>query len=91
MSFKSHDTELIWKGIFAKRLPTQIQEVIRRKLRYIDAAEDLDDLRTPPGNRLECLKGDLKGLYSIRVNDQWRILFSWQDNDAHDVELIDYH
>ena len=62
-----------------------------RKLVILDAAESLDDLRSPPGNRLEKLKGNRAGLHSIRINDQWRICFRWQDGDAHDVELVDYH
>jgi len=74
-----------------KGLPTQIQKRARAKLLAVDAAAILDDLRTPPGNRLEPLKGDRKGQHSIRINDQWRICFVWRDEDAWDVEIVDYH
>jgi proteic killer suppression protein len=72
-------------------LPTDIQQVARRKLRMLNNAASLDDLRIPPANRLEALKGDRKGRYSIRINDQWRICFRWKASDAHDVEIVDYH
>ena len=76
---------------FSRRLPQHIQRVARRKLLILDAAETLDDLRVPPGNRLEQLSGDREGQHSIRVNDQWRICFKWQRGDAHNVEIVDYH
>jgi proteic killer suppression protein len=68
-----------------------VQRVALRKLRMLDAAESLDDLRVPPGNRLERLRGDRQGQHSIRINDQWRICFRWRGDDAHDVEIVDYH
>lgn len=72
-------------------MPGDIQSVARRKLRMLNSAVNLDDLRIPPANRLEALKGNLKGLYSIRINDQWRICFRWSDADAQDIEIMDYH
>lgn len=90
-SFKGKDAESIWQGIVARRLPPNIQPVARRKLRMLHAAVGLDDLRIPPANRLEALKGNRKGQYSIRINDQWRICFRWKSGDAHDVEIADYH
>jgi proteic killer suppression protein len=72
-------------------LPADIQNVARRKLRMLNNVAILDDLRTPPANRLEALKGKRKGQYSIRINDQWRICFRWTGGDAHDVEIVDYH
>ena len=74
-----------------KRIPPNIVAVAIRKLDMLDAARNLDDLRMPPGNRLESLRGDLRGLYSIRINDQWRVIFRWADGDAHDVRIVDYH
>ena len=73
-----------------KRFPSQLRDVAQRKLQYLNAATALMDLRSPPGNRLEALKGQLAGYYSIRVNDQWRVLFRWQDG-AHEVQIVDYH
>lgn len=75
----------------SRRLPADIQRVARRKLRMLANASVLDDLRIPPANRLEALKGGRKGQFSIRINDQWRICFRWIDGDAHDVEIVDYH
>ena len=77
--------------LFLKRLPSDIQQVALRKLRMLNRAETLQDLRIPPANRLERLSGDREGEYSIRVNDQWRVCFQWQDGDALDVEIVDYH
>ena len=74
-----------------RRFPANLQRVMLRKLVALDAADALDDLRVPPGNRLEKLKGSRSGQYSIRVNEQWRVCFSWKDGDAHDVEIVDYH
>ena len=85
------ETEKIWGGIPSRRLPANIQSVARRKLRMLGNAHVLDDLRIPPANRLEVLKGDRKGQYSIRINDQWRICFDWKDGEARDVEIVDYH
>jgi proteic killer suppression protein len=91
LSFADDVTGSIWLGNVSRRLPAAVQPVIRRKLRMLDAAATLDDLRIPPGNRLEALKGDRRGQYSIRVNDQWRICFRWRDGDATDVAIVDYH
>lgn len=90
-SFNSIETEKIWKGEFSKKIPTEIQRQIRKKLRMINNANALEDLRVPPGKKLEPLKGDRKGQYSIRVNDQWRICFSWISENATGVEVVDYH
>jgi toxin HigB-1 len=90
-SFASKETEKIFHGQISKKLPLEIQRIARRKLLYLDDAEDLQDLQAPPGNRLEKLKGDRLGYYSIRINDQYRICFEWLDNQARKVEIIDYH
>ena len=90
-SFKDKRTRLVWEGNFSPRLPRGLQTVARRKLRMINNAQTLDDLRVPPANRLEKLKGDRRGQYSIRVSDRWRVCFSWRDGDASDVEMVDYH
>jgi proteic killer suppression protein len=82
---------LIWVGDVSRPLPRDIQSVARRKLRVLNNARLLSDLRVPPANRLESLHGDRKGQHSIRINDQWRICFLWKDGDAHDVEIVDYH
>jgi proteic killer suppression protein len=90
-SFASKETEKIFLGQVSKKLPLDIQRTARRKLIYLDDAEDLHDLQAPPGNRLEKLKGDQAGQYSIRINDQWRICFQWVKNKARNVEIVDYH
>jgi len=90
-SFRDRQTENIFRRERVKRFSTLIQRAALRKLVILDAAESLADLRVPPGNRLEKLKGDRKGQYCIRVNDQWRICFVWSDGDAADVEITDYH
>jgi proteic killer suppression protein len=90
-SFSDRETQLIWEGAPSRRLPMDIQATARRKLRMLNNAAGLEDLRVPPANRLEALKGDRKGQHSIRINDQWRICFLWKDGDAHDVEIVDYH
>jgi len=90
-SFKSKETEKIWTGEFSKKLPTDIQKIMRRKLRMLNNSTDLSDLKIPPSNNLEPLKGDRKGQYSIKVNDQWRICFVWKDGDCYNVEIVDYH
>ena len=90
-SFRCRETERIFKGKFSTTLPQGIQKAAARKLEIIDAARDLDDLRIPPGNRLEALSGDRRGQHSIRINEQWRICFVWQDGNATDVEIVDYH
>lgn len=90
-SFKCKETEKIFSGKFPSKLPQEIQRLAARKLDYLDSAEELEDLRSPPGNRLEALKDDRAGQYSVRINDQWRICFVWRDNNAYDVEIVDYH
>lgn len=90
-SFGDKETEKIWGGNYSKKFPRDIQPITRRKLRMINNAQDITDLRSPPGNKLEKLKGDLKDFWSIRVNNQWRIIFMWEDNDAYEVQVIDYH
>lgn len=90
-NFADREAERIWGGTPSRRLPASIQPVARRKLRMLNSAFTLDDLRAPPANRLEALRGERKGQHSIRVNDQWRICFRWRDGDAHDVEIVDYH
>jgi len=90
-SFGSKETEKIWNGIKSSKLPGEIQNVTRRKLRMINNSIDVNDLRVPPANRLEKLKGDLSGFYSIRINDQWRIIFKFTNGNAFDVEITDYH
>lgn len=91
VTFKNKETELIWDGEFSKRLPNDIQRVARRKLIHIHSAVDINDLRVPPGNRLHALSGNMAGMYSIRINNQWRICFRWQNGNAYEVEIIDYH
>ena len=91
VSFGSKQTEKIWQGQRVPKIPSTVQEVGRRKLRMLNNAVDLTDLRIPPANRLEKLSGDLKNFYSIRINDQWRILFKWNAGNASEVEILDYH
>jgi len=90
-SFRDEEAELIWSGVQSRRLPSDIQGVARRKLRMLANAQNLTDLRVPPANRLERLKGRRHGQWSIRINDQWRICFRWSEGDAHQVEIVDYH
>jgi len=90
-SFKDKDTAAVWTGRFSRHLPPDIQARALRKLQLIDAARKLDDLNVPPNNRLEALKGDRAGQHSIRINDQWRVCFTWRDSSALDVEIVDYH
>jgi len=90
-NFVDKEAEKIWQGTPSRRLPADIQAVARRKLRMLNSAATLDDLRVPPANRLEALKGNRKGQCSIRINDQWRVCFQWKDGDALDVEIVDYH
>ena len=90
-NFKDKGTEGVWSGSGSRRLPGDIQQVARRKLRMINNARLLEDLRIPPANRLEALKGKRKGQYSIRINDQWRICFVWREGNAANVEIVDYH
>ena len=90
-SFKNKETEKIYKRIVLRKFSLDIQQIALRKLRMINNAKNTRDLRIPPANRLEKLIGDRKGQYSIRINDQWRICFSWQGGDAYEVEITDYH
>ena len=90
-SFKCKETRKIFNRTFSKKFPNDIQRIALRKLRMLNRATILNDLKVPPSNRLEMLKGNRKGQYSIRINEQWRICFSWLKGDAHEVEIIDYH
>lgn len=90
-SFADKRTAAVFAGYAVRNLPMQIQNRARAKLLMVDAARRLDDLRSPPGNRLEALHGDRRGQYSIRINDQWRICFTWRDGEALRVEITDYH
>jgi len=90
-SFADEETEKIFNGRVSRRLPPDIQRTARRKLLYLDDADDLQDLRSPPGNRLELLRGNRVGQYSIRINEQWRICFYWQSGKAQNVTIEDYH
>lgn len=90
-SFADKITEQIFAGECVKKLDIRLQTSALRRLRYLDAAERLEDLRVPPSNKLERKEGDLQDFYAIWVNTQWRIIFRWQNNAAHDVQLIDYH
>jgi proteic killer suppression protein len=90
-SFRDKETETIWEGRRSRRLRGDIQAVALRKLRLLNNARRLEDLRVPPANRLEALKGDRSGQYSIRINDQWQNCFVWREGHAYDVEIVDYH
>jgi len=90
-NFRSKATEKIWQGQRSRRLPQTIQQVARRKLRMLNNARILDDLRVPPANRLEALRGQRAGQFSIRINNQWRICFVWDQGDVLNVEIVDYH
>ena len=90
-SFKDKETKKIYNQVFSKRFPTDIQPIALRKLIMIDNAKNLEDLRVPPGNRLELLHGDREGQYSIRINDQFRVCFTSNDEDFYNVEIVDYH
>lgn len=90
-NFGDPETELLWSGRRSRKLPSDIQSVALRKLRMLNQARVLQDMRVPPGNRLEALKGSRKGQHSIRINNQWRICFEWQDGGPNNVEIVDYH
>ncbi len=90
-SWANTETEEIWNGFFVRKLPNEIQRIAKRKLVHIHAAKVINDLRVPPGNKLEKLSGDREGFWSIRINDQWRICFRWENGNAFDVEVVDYH
>lgn len=91
VSFGDRDTEALFRRERPRRIDPRVHQAALRKLRYLDSAASLEDLRAPPGNRLEALKGDRAGRHSIRVNDQWRIVFTWRDGRAFDVKIEDYH
>ena len=91
ISFGDKRTKKIWEGEHVKGFSTDIQEIARRKLRMLNNSQDLNDLMIPPSNRLEKLKGNLKDYYSIRINNQWRIIFKWNNGNAEQIEIIDYH
>ena len=91
ISFGSGETEKIWNGTRVPKLPNEIQEIGRRKLRMLNNSQNLTDLKIPPSNRLEKLTGTLKDYYSIRINDQWRIIFKWKDGNSSGVTIVDYH
>lgn len=90
-SIGNKETEKIWEGIRSNKLPNEIQNMARRKLRMINNAQNVNDLRIPPANHLEKLSGNLKNFYSIRINKQWRIIFIWESDNAFEVEIVDYH
>lgn len=90
-SFRNAAARAAWERAFIKGVPNDIIKVANRKLTQLHSARSLDDLRAPPGNRLEALTGDRKGQHSVRINDQWRVCFRWTDGDAYDVEIVDYH
>jgi len=91
ISFGSKTTEKIWNGERVKIIPLNIQQIGRRKLRMLNSSQNVTDLKIPPSNRLEKLKGKGKDFHSIRINNQWRIVFRWENNHANEVEIIDYH
>jgi proteic killer suppression protein len=90
-SFKDKASEAVWAGKRSRHLPGDIQTVARRKLRMLNNARTLRDLKVPPNNRLEALRGSRRGQYAIRINDQWRVCFEWRDGDAWNVQIVDYH
>ena len=90
-SILDSETEKVWQGVVSRKLPRDIQDIARRKLRMLNNADRVDELRIPPANRLEKLSGNREGQWSIRINDQWRVCFVWADDGAHDVEIVDHH
>jgi proteic killer suppression protein len=90
-AFKDKEAEKVFNGRFSKKLPQDIQRMAERKLILLHRSVTLNDLRVPPSNRLEALKGNREGQYSIRINDQWRICFEWREGGVYDVEIVDYH
>jgi len=91
ISFGNKESEKVWLGERVKKLPNEVQQVGRRKLRMLNNSQNILDLTIPPSNKLEKLRGGLKDFYSIRINDQWRIIFKWNTGNASDVEIVDYH
>jgi len=90
-SFADREIELIWKEERSRKIPENIQQRVLNKLAMLNRSQDLNDLRVPPSNRLEALRGNREGQFSIRINEQWRVCFRWVAGDAHDVEIVDYH
>ncbi len=90
-SFRHRETKRLYQREVSRKLPLNVQKVARRKLRMLNQAKELQDIRIPPANQLERLKGNRKGQLSIRINDQWRICFRWKSGDVYDVEIVDYH
>jgi proteic killer suppression protein len=90
-NFRDSEAEKLFRRERSRKLPDEIQRAAQRKLEMLDAAESLEDLRSPPGDRLEMLTGDRRGQWSIRINQRWRICFIWDEGEAHDVEIVDYH
>ncbi|MBE7641134.1 plasmid maintenance system killer family protein [Salegentibacter sp. BLCTC] len=90
-SFADKEAEKIWIGTQSRKLPANIQNVARRKLRMINNAQNINDLRIPPANHLEKLMGNLEGFYSIRINKQWRVIFKWKNDNAIEIQIVDYH
>ena len=91
ISFGNSDTEKVWNGVRVKKLPLEIQNIGRRKLRMLNNSQSIIDLKIPPSNRLEKLAGKWSDYYSIRINDQWRIIFKWNDGQSESVKIVDYH
>ncbi|HDO06773.1 MAG TPA: plasmid maintenance system killer family protein [Bacteroidetes bacterium] len=91
ISFGAKETEKNWNGERVKKIPIEIQKIGRRKLRMLNNSQNLMDLKIPPSNRIEKLSGKLNEFHSIRINDQWRIIFIWKNNNSHNVEILDYH
>ena len=91
ISFGSKETEKIWHGERVKNLPFEVQVIGRRKLRMLNNSQTISDLKIPPSNRLEKLSGKMKDLYSIRINNRWRIIFKWENGHSHEVKIVDYH
>ncbi|MFN3999652.1 type II toxin-antitoxin system RelE/ParE family toxin [Algoriphagus sp.] len=90
-SFGDKETEKVWNGTRSAKLPNEIQEIARRKLRMLNNSQNINDLRIPPSNHLEKLSGNLSGQFSIRINKQWRIIFTWEGNQSFNVQIVDYH
>ena len=90
-SFADKEADKIWNGTVSRKFPVNLQNVARRKLRMINNAQNINDLRIPPANHLKKLSGNLEGFYSIRINRQWRIIFTWENDNAFDVQIVDYH
>lgn len=91
LSFGTKETEQIWNGYRVKKMPMEVQQIGRRKMRMVHNAQNMMDLRIPPSNRLEKLSGNMSDFYSVRINKQWRIVFRWQHRHATDVQIVDYH